>query len=601
MKRINIIILLTLLISMMGIHANAHSIEVKNNGKTIYYSWINNNTELAVSFRGTGASAYPSEYSGDLVIPAFVTYNNKTYPVTRISDDAFEACPNLTSVKIPNSVTYIGNDAFYNCSGLTSVNIPNYVTHIGSQAFAGCKITSIDIPPSVTFIGNLAFSGCSRLTSLTIPSSVTTINSNLCSWCSSLTTVVIPNSVTSIGSTPFSSCSSLTSIIVEWETPINLSSALFNSNSSTPTLYVPEGCVSAYLNANFWNQCAHIEEIHPVHIGSFWYNLKGTTAEIASSINAENNGDIVIPASVTYDNVTYIVNKIGDGAFQNCANITSVTIPGSVTAIGNNAFSGCSGLTTVRVEGDTPPIIGSNTFPNCANIPLYVPAGCREAYKAANYWNAFVNIFEIPLSITMATSSGSPRTMKGFSSANGLDFTNVSKVKAYIAVGFTASKDVLMARVKIVPPYTGVVLLTTTPGITVDVPVTLEDVYYVNMLKQAVESVLINPVETIDGVDYTNLLIGTDSNTGELGFITFDASVTRSNNCYLQVPTSFYESATTSRQGLGMVFVDSESTDIQPLMQNGITTDVIYDLQGRKLTSTKKGLYIRNGKKFYVK
>ena len=201
----------------------------------------------------------------------------------------------------------------------------------------------------------------------------------------------------------------------------------------------------------------------------------------------------------------------------------------------------------------------------------------------------------------MATSSGASRTMKGYSNSYGLDFTNVSKVKAYIAVGYTASKNVLLARVNIVPPNTGVVLLTTTPGITVDVPVTLEDVYYVNLLQPAVANVTIQPTETIGGVDYTNLMVGADSQTGEMGFITFDAAVTRSNNCYLQVPTSFYESATASRQGLGMVFVDSESTDIQELMQNGTTSEAIYDLQGRKVTSTKKGLYIRNGKKFYVK
>lgn len=193
--------------------------------------------------------------------------------------------------------------------------------------------------------------------------------------------------------------------------------------------------------------------------------------------------------------------------------------------------------------------------------------------------------------------------MKGYSSSFSLDFTNVSDVKAYIAVGYTDEKDVLLARVKIVPANTGVVLRTDNPGVTVNVPTTTSNVYYANLLLPAVANVTIQPTETINGVDYTNLMVGADSQTGEMGFISFTSAVTRSNNCYLHVPTSFYQSSAAARQGgLGMVFVDSESTDIQELMQRGYTADgVYYDLQGRKVTPNKKGLYIRNGKKVYLK
>lgn len=56
-------------------------------------------------------------------------------PVTLIGERAFEACLNLTSIKIPNSVTEIGYGAFYNCRGLTNINIPNSVTTIGHLVF----------------------------------------------------------------------------------------------------------------------------------------------------------------------------------------------------------------------------------------------------------------------------------------------------------------------------------------------------------------------------------------------------------------------------------------------------------------------------------
>ena len=79
-----------------------------------------------------------NEYSGDIVIPESITYNNSKYSVTSIGKSAFYICSSLTSVTIPNSVTSIGYWAFANCSSLTSVTIPNSVTSIGNSAFYLC-------------------------------------------------------------------------------------------------------------------------------------------------------------------------------------------------------------------------------------------------------------------------------------------------------------------------------------------------------------------------------------------------------------------------------------------------------------------------------
>ena len=201
MKQIKLTILLAVLMSMVGAKSFAHDVEVKNaDGVTIYYNYINNNTELEVTYRGSYYAAYNNEYTGNVVIPSEVTYNNKTYSVTSIGSSAFESCSGLTSVIIPNSVTSIGSYAFSDCSGLTSVTIPNSVTSIGGSAFYGCSgLTSVTIPNSVTSIGDWAFSGCSGLTSVTIPNSVMSIGDSAFSSCSGLTSITIPNSVTSIG------------------------------------------------------------------------------------------------------------------------------------------------------------------------------------------------------------------------------------------------------------------------------------------------------------------------------------------------------------------------------------------------------------------
>ena len=54
------------------------------------------------------------DYTGDIVIPAQVTYT-KTYNVRYIESGAFKSCDGLTSITIPNSVTNIGYEAFKDC------------------------------------------------------------------------------------------------------------------------------------------------------------------------------------------------------------------------------------------------------------------------------------------------------------------------------------------------------------------------------------------------------------------------------------------------------------------------------------------------------
>ena len=201
---------------LLPLVASAHDIVVQNaDGVTIYYNYINDGTELAVTFCGSSYNDHSNEYQGNVAIPEEVTYMNRTRKVTSIGSYAFFDNSGLTSVTIPNSVTSIGSGVFRGCSGLTSITIPNSVTSLGGGAFGYCTgLTSITIPNSVTSIESQAFYRCSGLTSVTIPNSVTSIESQAFYDCYGLTSVTIPNSVTSIGPDAFYRCSGLTSITI---------------------------------------------------------------------------------------------------------------------------------------------------------------------------------------------------------------------------------------------------------------------------------------------------------------------------------------------------------------------------------------------------
>lgn len=86
-----------------------------------------------------------------------------------------------------------------------------------------------------------------------------------------------------------------------------------------------------------------------------YYNVNSAekTASVTYPINvlAPYNGDIIIPSEITSKGGhIYRVTSIGDGAFQNCSGLTSLTIPESVTSIGRNAFSRSFALSSIYIS-----------------------------------------------------------------------------------------------------------------------------------------------------------------------------------------------------------------------------------------------------------
>ena len=293
-----------------------------------------------------------ASYSGDIVIPAEMTYNNVTYSVTSISDYAFYCCFGLTSITIPNSVVSIGQHAIANCFGLTSVTIGNSVISIGESAFVFCSsLTSLIIPNSVTSIGDAAFLGCSSLTSMTIPNSVTSIGQQTFDGCSSLTSLTIGNNVTSIGVSAFAFCSGLTSVTIP--------------NSVT------------YIGNNPFRGCSGLTSIVVASGNSVFDSRNDCNAIIETNTNTLIAGcqNTVIPNNVTSIddaaffgcsglisvNIPNSVTSIGNSAFQECSGLTSLTIPNSVTSIADCAFYGCSDLTSVTIPKNVVSI-GSMVF-----------------------------------------------------------------------------------------------------------------------------------------------------------------------------------------------------------------------------------------------
>ena len=163
----------------------------------------------------------------------------------------------------------------------------------------------------------------------------------------------------------------------------------------------------------------------------------------------EPTGNLIIPSIVEHDGISYTVTSIGNRAFVNCDQITSVEIPNtivsiqqqafykakaltsleipnsivsiggmaffscdhllsltigsSVSAIGNNAFTGCRNLQSIHCNTPTPPgTIYPTSNPNPEvfiwvpnNIPVYVSCLSLNQFQSHSIWDQFTNLIGV--------------------------------------------------------------------------------------------------------------------------------------------------------------------------------------------------------------
>lgn len=362
----------------------------------LYYILNQSNKTAQVTYKPFYIS---SKYSGIINIPETVKYDNVTYSVTSIGDNAFSGSTAIW-ISIPLSVKSIGEHAFRYCEGLTSITIPESVTSIGGWAFEYCsKLESIDIGKNVSSIPSYTFYRCWSLSSIVFPDNLTHIGSFVfedTSWYNNQ-----PNGVIYAGNVAYGLKGDLKDITIKEgtiaiadeafrddstikvEKSINLPSSLIYIGSAAfdgckiTSIKIPENVSSIGDRAfcNCYDLNSIIVDSRNIHYDS--RNDCNAVIETSSNSLIVGSNSTIIPDDITQIDcnafegrniislhVPNSVQSIGDYAFQGCTNLSSIDLPISLKTINSGVFSFCTSLSSITIPKSVINI-GENAFSGC--------------------------------------------------------------------------------------------------------------------------------------------------------------------------------------------------------------------------------------------
>ncbi len=400
------------------------------------YPWYNQRNQVtSVVFTDNVTTVGPFGFYGcnylvDVTIPA---------SVETIGEQAFYNCYAMANLDLSQatSLTSIGYEAFYNCDQITQVTIPASVTTVGYRIFNycdniqiifceaesspsnwnsswnytynswsyiptgwDCTNWSLDENGLMTVKKNYDFSNYQSykwyparnlITGVEFTSDVTAVGQYaFYNDYYNITNITIPATVTSVGYRAFYNSYNADNIDLSNATGLTtIGQEAFYGLSGVKNADIPDQVETIGSNAFY-----QIKNIN-------YYGNAGTATEKWGALS--RNGYVEDDFIFADDAMTVLVGYVGDGgsieipattvtigegAFSNCTNITSVSIPASVVTIGYEAFNGCSSLATLDLsKAASLTTIGSSAFSSTNIEAVTIPATVTEIGNYAFAYN----------------------------------------------------------------------------------------------------------------------------------------------------------------------------------------------------------------------
>ncbi|MCD7764779.1 MAG: leucine-rich repeat domain-containing protein [Lachnospiraceae bacterium] len=302
---------------------------------------------------GTGAFRYCNP--GSVTIPV---------GVTEILDYTFDACPNLTSLTLPEGLLSVGTYAFGG-NALKSLSLPSTLETLGDCAFGdsapseegaedgiACTgtVSKIELPAGLTSIGIGALDCCTQINmdELTLPEGLTYIGSLFGGY----KKLVLPASLQTVEPLAFAENETLEEVVI-----------LCNSSAFGTTDGNGFGMYSAK-NVAYFNGCSNLTKFS---IPDNWTEIPMALFYGTGIISLE------IPEGII---------KIGTSAFAQCTALKSIKLPSTLSVIYHAAFAGCENLSDIEFPSGLTYIGKRAFFETSALSTVEIPCGVELAEEA---------------------------------------------------------------------------------------------------------------------------------------------------------------------------------------------------------------------------
>ena len=483
--------------------------------------------------------------------------------IRELEDYMFYGCTSLSSIDIQGEVYSIGYHVFDNTAWLENCTATNGVKYLGNYAIAYDGTTQNVLFKNTTVCvanGFFVKFGGTSIEKVTLPTSITAIPKQMFGDCK-VGELTIPSNINRISYNAFYDGINTTSInllkIENSDNILKIESSSDNSSASFRKTKIGEVIIERPLQTTI---------------------VTGIQKDYSHPF-----GEATIEKAI----ITHEMD-ISD-MFYN-SKVVEVEFPADMSNIGDYAFYGCTTLNKIISKASVPPVVSPLCFNNdfYKTATLYVPYDYRDSYSYAAYWQDFKDILYYDVDECAITAN----KICTYSSNYSLDFTNVTGLKAYIVSGFSPSTCTLVLTPATTIPAGEGLLLKGEEG-TYVIPHTTTDMIYSNLLVGVPTTTYVYPTNG----EYTNFILANGKHG--INFYTLsEAGNIAGGKAYLQLPTS--EIPVNSRP-LKLSFTDEEISGINTAQNEMNSSSDFYDLQGRKVKSPVKGLYIINGKKVIIK
>ena len=272
---------------------------------------------------------------------------------------------NIKTVILPDAMTKIGQNAFYKCTEVTSINMPTTLTAIGEKAFAqdtrlACEII---LPASMTTIASRAFFNCQAVTAFHIEATTPPTIPND-AFERTTAPIHVPCGYGHIygkhaqwGELNLEMCELLQDNVYYYPIDGHTARAVTYYSNPTDTIVIPSAVVID--------------------------GMPRTVTEVAdfAFMDCAN-----LPAIYFSEGLEYI----GERAFVRCYGLQgTIVLPATLETIGERAFSYCNNVDRYTIQAMTPPVLGANVFTgDNKNALFYISCEAMDDYTVATNWSS---------------------------------------------------------------------------------------------------------------------------------------------------------------------------------------------------------------------